>query len=114
MRTDRTEKQSKIEEFVPVRKGYDPLQDVRVDSGSFNRSWLKNGESLPPVQRIGYTVVSLAFIGAGLFLANAGWEIMQSGDSTFPLWLLGSLLFLSIGVFGLGNVLRFKKRGLRK
>jgi hypothetical protein len=110
MRTGRIREQQK-EELLPARKGYDPLRAVRVDSGSFNRSWLKNGESMPPVQRIGYAIVSLAFIGAGLFLLNAGWEVMRSGDATYFLWFLGSLSFLSLGALGLRNVLRFKKSG---
>jgi hypothetical protein len=110
MRIGKIRQQPK-EELFPASKGYDPLRAARVDSGSFNRSWLKNGESMPPVQRIGYAVVSLAFIGAGLFLLNAGREVMRSGEATYLLWFLGSLSFLSLGVLGLRNVLRFKKSG---
>jgi hypothetical protein len=108
MRTGRIREHPK-EDLSPTRRGYDPLRTARVDSGGFNRSWLKNGESMPPVQRIGYAIVSLAFIGAGLFLLNAGREVMRSGDAMYFLWFLGSLSFLSLGVLGLRNVLRFRK-----
>jgi hypothetical protein len=111
MGTRRIRKHPEADELFPSRKGYDPLRAARLDAGSFNRSWLKHGELMPPVQRIGYAVFSLAFIGAGLFLLNGGWEVMRSGDATFVLWFFASLAFVSLGALGLRNVFRFKKSG---
>lgn len=111
MGTRRIRKHPEADELFPGSEKRDPLRAARLDAGSFNRSWLKHGEFMPPVQRIGYAVFSLAFVGAGLFLLNGGREVMRSGDATFFLWLFASLAFVSLGALGLRNVLRFKKNG---
>jgi hypothetical protein len=103
-----------------VRKGnrlksYDPLQTARSQARGFNTAWLKNGESLTMAQRIGFTVVSLANIAGGLFVAR---EVIISSASASSLGLpdlfflvcgaVVSLFFLFVGFLGVRNVLRFK------
>jgi hypothetical protein len=79
----------------------------------FNRSWLKNGESMSLIQRIGYTIFSLLFFGAGLFLCQSAMIELRSGDENSQvfaaLFALASLFFLVFGILGLRNVLRFKQ-----
>ena len=53
-----TEDRHVREELLHDDQGYDPLQTAHSQSGTFNQSWLKNGESLTLLQRIGYTVLS--------------------------------------------------------
>jgi hypothetical protein len=79
----------------------------------FNRSWLKNGESMSLIQRIGYTIFSLLFFGAGLFLCQSAMIELRSGDENSQvfaaLFALASLFFLVFGILRLRNVLRFKQ-----
>jgi hypothetical protein len=95
------------------RSGHDPLQTAAGQSDVFNRSWLKNGESMNLVQRIGYTIFSLFFFGAGLFLCQSAMIELRSGIENSlvfaALFALASFFFLVFGVLGLRNVLRFRR-----
>lgn len=96
-------------------KSYDPIQAARSQGPGFNVAWLKNGESLTLAQRIGFTVVSLANIAGGLFVAR---EVVVSSVSASSLGLTDlffltcgtvvSIFFLFVGFLGVGNVLRFR------
>jgi hypothetical protein len=95
------------------RSGHDPLQAAAGQSDVFNRSWLKNGESMTLIQRVGYTIFSLFFFGAGLYLCGPTMIELRDGDpgSLFfaVLFGLASLFFLLFGILGLRNVLRFRR-----
>jgi hypothetical protein len=88
---------------------YDPLQAVREQSGDFDKGWLKNGESMPPIQRVSYAIVSLAFIFIGIFTEGAFWEDFLSRDATCLFWGFATLFLVSLGCLGLRNVLRFRR-----
>ena len=87
---------------------YDPMQAARSQSGRFNRAWLKNGESLNLVQRSGYTILSLLFVGFGLYGLVACADSLRDEAWAFVLIFGVSTLFcLVVGIGGLRNVLRF-------
>ena len=95
------------------RSGHDPLQAAAGQSDLFNRSWLKNGESMTLIQRMGYTIFSLFFFAAGLYLCQSAMIELRGGDAMSmcfaSIFALASLFFLVIGILGLRNVLRFRK-----
>jgi hypothetical protein len=90
-------------------QGYDPLQAVRTQSSAFNVAWLKNGESLSVFQRTGVTIFSLLFVGIGLYLSGFALMFLREGNFMLLLFGVASLFFLSFGVLGLRNALRFKR-----
>jgi len=55
---------------------------------------------------VGYTVYSLAFVGWGLVFFKEAMANLRRGSLVF---MLGSLFFLCIGIFGLRNLLRFHR-----
>jgi hypothetical protein len=88
---------------------YDPLQRAATETHSFNKVWLKNGESLTLFQRIGFTIFSLAFFGIGLGLAKFSLLQFRDSDLTFTLIFgASSLFFLLFGGLGLRNILQFE------
>jgi hypothetical protein len=92
-------------------KSYDPLEAARVEAGTFNRLWLKDGRSLSGLQRIGYGIFSTGFIAGGLFCADGSLESWQEGDIVWCfLWGLGTVFMLFLGGLGLRNILRFGRR----
>jgi hypothetical protein len=66
--------------------------------------WLRDGP-LTPLQRIGFSVVSLLFIaGGGCF----GWMLrsgMLTGDPLWPFYAFATVFFLFFGVLGLTHAL---------
>jgi hypothetical protein len=97
------------ERSIHRRQVYDPLTTARNQSDGFNRAWLKNGESLLPIQRFGYVIFSLAFVGIGLFFGMACWENFRSNDPMSVLWGVGTLFFLYLGSLGLRNAMKFRR-----
>jgi hypothetical protein len=91
---------------------HDPLQAVWKQSRVFNTAWFRGGASLSLVQRTGYTVLTLSFLGAGLYLLVDATEGFREGDITFWLSAVGAVFFLLVGVLGLRNVLRFTRSSL--
>ncbi len=98
-----------VDPFASTRTGYDPLQAARDQSGSVNKNWLKNGELMSPIQRVGNSIVSLAFILSGAFTASVFWEDFSSRDATCLFWGFATLFFVGLGCLGLGNALRLKR-----
>jgi hypothetical protein len=47
---------------------YDPIRKSWRENQTFNVAWMKNGERLTWVQRVGFAIVSLCFFAFGLFL----------------------------------------------
>lgn len=92
-------------------QSYNPLREAAVDSPTLAASWLKGGESLSPIQRLGHGVFSIVFASMGVFLGGSCWDGVQAGD-LFNVLFFGaaSLFFLYFGLRGLRNVLRFKAK----
>jgi hypothetical protein len=111
-RKTRMEEQSRNHAHEPLpSKSYDPLEAARVEAGTFNRLWLKDGRSLSGLQRIGYGIFSTGFIAGGLFCADGSLESWQEGDIVWCfLWGLGTVFMLFLGGLGLRNILRFGRR----
>jgi hypothetical protein len=104
-----TEERHVREDLLHAKQGYDPLQTANSQSGTFNQSWLKNGESLTLLQRAGYTLLSLLFFGFGLFGVVACVDSFRDAAWVFVLIFgLASLFCMVLGVGGLRNVLRFE------
>lgn len=91
--------------------GHDPLLNVRDQAGSFNATWLKHGECMPFVQRVGFIALSLAFVAAGVFLFSGAWDNLLERDLIFvPFYAVAALFTAALGILGLRNALRFKGR----
>ena len=91
-------------------RGYDPLQASVRQAQTVNFAWLKNGESLSLLQRIGFTILSLLFVAFGLFGLKICADCYRDGDWIFFLiFLLATLFCMLVGLGGLKNVLRFPK-----
>jgi Stem cell factor len=91
--------------------GHDPLQAAKDQSNAFNRAWLKNGESQPPIQKVGFAVFSLIFLVIGFFFGMVCWGSFRSEDPTTVLWLAGALFFVGLGGLGLRKAIRSKRSG---
>jgi hypothetical protein len=94
-----------------IRNGhpaYHPAQAHAPHTLGFTEAWLKYGESLNLLQRSGYAVLSLLFVAFGLYLLWAFVITFRAGDWISVLIFGGAMsLFLTWGVKGLRNVLRF-------
>ena len=96
------------DKFGDRADGYDPLQRADLETRSFNTAWLKNGEQLTILQRTGFAMFSLVFLGMGLYLLRFSLLFIRAGDIVFSLIFSGATaLCLLFGVLGLRNVLRF-------
>jgi hypothetical protein len=94
---------------IQPQPSYDHMQAVRDEAPSFNRSWLKNGEPMPQIQRAGFTVFSWVFFLYGLWLLVGAAQMFREGDVVLLLHGLASTVLLFVGFLGLRNVLRFKR-----
>ena len=92
---------------------HDPLLKSQREAPSFNAAWLKNGEKMSMTQRIGFLIVSLSTVGAGLWVVFVAISFLHRMDVLAPddifvaVGILVGLFFLTIGILGLRNVLRF-------
>jgi hypothetical protein len=114
METNQISEKRKIRKNFQGHQGHDPLRAVWRQSRVFNTSWFKDGESLSLVQRTGYMMLSLAFVGGALYLFADAAEGFRGGDSTFWLSAIGGMCFAVVGAVGLRNVLRFKVTGAKQ
>jgi hypothetical protein len=93
----------------------DHLQRSRGEARGFNIAWLKRGEELSWVQRVGFAILSLAYLAVGALLVGMAVASLVHEDEFLYVALescgvvLGTLVFLVPGVLGLRNVLRFPK-----
>lgn len=71
---------------------------------------LKDGQALKPIQRVGVFVVSLMILAWGIGFAADALEAIHNDSPRYLLFGAPSLVLIMIGVFGLVNALRFKKR----
>jgi hypothetical protein len=101
-----------LAESSQENRGYDPIRASWRESSDFNKAWLKNGDSLHPVQRVGFGFISILFLGFGLFLANACWLNIVEGTAAdgglFWSYFFGlaALVFSYLGYAGLRNALK--------
>jgi hypothetical protein len=105
---DINEQQEAQRKDQPYRE-YDPIQAAWANSSAVSASWLKNGASLTLIQRVGYALMSLMYLGAGIYLCVDSFESFQVRGAGFVFAAPGSLFFLGVGLLGLRNVLRFKR-----
>jgi hypothetical protein len=68
--------------------GHDPLLRSQREAPSFGAVWLKNGEKMSMIQRIGCLIVSLPTLGCGLWVAFAAIGFMRRVDVVFSRWYL--------------------------
>lgn len=94
--------------FLPGHTN-DPIEKENRETPSFNRAWLKNGESLTILQRCGFAIFSLLSVAMGLYLARFAVMFARSADFDAVIFCPVSLGFLAFGILGLQNVLRFGK-----
>jgi hypothetical protein len=87
-----------------------PLRSAKSQAPGFNRAWLKNGESMPALQRIGFAVISLLFLLYGLYLLQDAVHFFREGSLECLFFGIPSLGLLYFGALGLRNVLRFHHR----
>ena len=87
---------------------HDPIRRSRQEADPFNVAWMKNGEKLSWLQRIGFAVFSLFFFSAGLLFGSFAVSDIRNGEFLGAIgWSVPTLIFLVPGIFGLRNVLRF-------
>jgi hypothetical protein len=92
---------------------YDPIRKSWREGKIIDHFWLRDGEKLTWMQRIGYALVSLCIFSAGLLLAASAIASLRDGD-LFSLdsvgaviGVVGGICVLTLGILGLRNVLRF-------
>jgi hypothetical protein len=92
---------------------YDPIRKSRREDSIVDRAWLKDGEKLTWTQRIGFAILSLCIFSGGLFFATSAIESLRDGGSLSldsvgaVIGVVGGICFLTLGILGLRNVLRF-------
>ena len=100
---------SKQREYFVVPPSIDPIRKARAESPTVTESWLKRGERLTTVQRIGHGLLSFTYIGAGTMFAQATYEDFKDRAPLFVFFFgLASAFFFFFGFKGMRNVLRFK------
>jgi len=91
-------------------RSLDPLRQASMDSQKITEAWLIKDANQPPIQRIGHGLISIVYVGAGLFFLVASLEDFEADDR---FWCLGfgvvATFFLYFGIRGFWNVLRFRK-----
>jgi hypothetical protein len=92
---------------------YDPIRKSWREGKIIDRAWLKDGEKLTWIQRIGFAILSLCIFSGGLFLTTSAIASLRDGD-LFSLdsvgaviGVVGGICCLILGILGLRNVLRF-------
>lgn len=96
-----------------MKDDYDPIRKSWREGKIVDRAWLKNGEKLTWIQRVGFAILSLCIFSAGLFLITSAVAFLRDAD-LFSLdsigavaGVVGGICVLTLGVLGLRNVLRF-------
>lgn len=90
------------------RPGLDPLQNVRDQAVDFNATWLKHGESMLLIQRVGFIALSIISIASAVWMGSAARDSFLEGGLFFVLFYATAALFLmTFGILGLMNALRF-------
>jgi hypothetical protein len=92
---------------------YDPIRKSWREGKIIDRAWLKDGEKLTWIPRIGFAILSLCIFSAGLLFATSAIGFLRVGD-LFSLDSVGAAIgvvvgicILILGILGLSTVLRF-------
>jgi hypothetical protein len=103
-----------MKEGLRVTSDLDPIRRSHREAPAFNRAWLRDGSQLTWLQRVGFAVFSLFFLGVGLYadatlIGSLLHGPLVSVESALDICLisLASVVFLIPGAVGLRNVLRF-------
>ena len=87
---------------------YDLIQKSSREASGFNNAWLKHGEKMTWMQRIGFALFSCVLFGAGLSFLRCMIEDIHQAELLGAIgWSFPTLFFLVPGILGLRNVLRF-------
>ena len=92
---------------------YDPIRKSWRESQTFNAAWLKNGERLTWIHRIGLAIVSLCSFTCGLLFATPAIGYLRNGDlfslesMAAAIEAVAGVFLLIMGILGFRNVLRF-------
>jgi hypothetical protein len=88
--------------------GHDPLAKSRYEANRFNVAWMRDGERLNWVQRIGFATISLVTFFMGLIWGALAVNDVRKGSLIGAFgWSIACLIFIVPGSLGLRNVLRF-------
>jgi hypothetical protein len=91
-------------------RNYDPVRSAWTNSPSVTAVFLKNGESLRPIQRAGVIVISLMVVANGVYFGFDAYDAIRSGSPTELFFAALAVFLLAMGGLGLRNALRFKPR----
>jgi hypothetical protein len=88
---------------------FDPVKQISTDSPRLAASWLRDGQNLTLLQRVGHGLISLAYIGAGA-AATGGAKLNFQEGTIFMALLFSSIaiFFFFFGAKGLQNIFRTK------
>jgi hypothetical protein len=87
---------------------YDPIARSRREADSFNVAWMKHGEKLTWIQRIGFAVFSFILFSSGALFGTFAIKDLLSGELLGAIgWFVPTLIFMIPASLGLRNVLRF-------
>jgi hypothetical protein len=86
----------------------DPIRKSSREADRFNTAWMKNGEKLTWLQRIGFAVFSFLLVTFGVLFGSIAASGIRSGNVLGAVgWSIPTLIFIVPGIMGLRNVLRF-------
>jgi hypothetical protein len=102
-----------IESSAKRPKGYDPITLTRNNSPSLTRAFLRDGDTLRPIQRAGVIVIAFMILGWGVYFAADALEAIHGGSPRYLLFGGPSLFLIVIGLLGVVNALRRKRRKSR-
>jgi hypothetical protein len=94
---------------MPHEPDFDPIRKSSREANGFNSAWMKNGERLTWLQRIGFTVISFFFFTFGIYFGTLAasyirdWRVLGAIG-----WSIPALIFVVPGILGLMNVCRFQ------
>lgn len=88
----------------------DPLKSAVRNAPTLTRAFLLHGEELTIVQRIGVILISSFILAGGVVWALDIVEEIRAGTRPDPFWLLRTILALLMGIGGLINGFRFKRK----
>jgi hypothetical protein len=93
------------------KDSYDPIARGNAQGLTFTKFWLKNGEKLTRIQRIGYGLLSILYLAIGILFAQLYWDVLHEHNLFWSL-VRGSLslCFSVLGGLGMRNVLKFREK----
>ena len=85
-----------------------PITKSRYEPDRFNVAWLRNGERLTLLERIGFTVLSLFILCPGVEFGASALNAIREGHVLGACgWGIATLIFVVPSTLGLRSVLRF-------